>query len=1185
VPATVRDILLMIRAKDDASRALSGISGAMRRTAAQADAASARARAAAARAAAQQARLAGATRAQVAAITAQAHAYDQQAKSAEAAGRKQATLGKNLQNAGRIAEITGIAMIAAGGAAFYGFKKAVDAAGEWDRQVRLTFTQVDKKYKPSLQSLSDIGLRVSRDIAVPFETVQGALFDVFSSTEANLPQAEKLLAAFAKAAVAGQVDIQTASRATLGLMNTYKIPFEDVNEVLDIQFTLVREGIGTYQQWAEKIGNVTPSAARAGQSIETMGAALATATRQGMSASRASTSVARAFDAMSNPKTEANLKSIGVASRDAKGNFRPMVDVLADWRTQLEKMPKEDRVKNILETLKGAGGTIEARRFLQNILLTKGGLELFQDQIKTFAHTKGNFTDAYNEMADSVAAKSVLLHNSWMQVKLAVGQALMPAFLQVINGLKRMLDWFLNLPKSVQKTIAQFALWGAALLVFGGAITVLIGVLITFAGVIAIAGSAIVPVLLAFAGGALAIGVLVAALVGLGMAFVSAYNNSAGFRAFIQSIGGLLASVGGMIRAFAVAIAQLFNATVMPALRQVAAAIATYVLPPLTNLINFVKGTIIPALQTFGTAILARLKPALAELGGMIQTKVVPLIKLFGEWLQRNQSKIQMVIKVLAVLAAIIVGVVIVAIIALIHQISAIVAIVAGAVRVLGNLWNMLASLGANAFHIIANAVKSVINWFKNLVSSVRSSMSGAKAAIQAGVAAIKGAFSGAAGMLLSAGANIVQGLINGIRGRIGEAAHAAANLAKSVYDSAMHALGVHSPSTVFRDIGMNVVRGLTLGIKNGTTMKQLQTAMFNLTRDIQRSIKNAKLPTLKMPEIKVPKKLNAKQRKAFIAKAKKAWEEKQRKRDVKFEAEKAKKLGAWNKKLYNTTSQLNKLEYRRVGLQNKLAVAQKSVNNQIQARFDLSMKIREAVNASADITTLDDTQKENTRTMIVGLQERLKAAQTFQKNLRTLAAKGLDKDTIAQLAQQGVDAAGTTVATLAAGSKADIAAITKLQQEIRKIGANTGNTVASDLYTAGIKAGQGLIKGLQSQIAAITKQMTSIATALIIAIKKQLGIKSPSRVMQDIGVNTAKGYINGYKAHMNKNITGMARASLFSPEAQARVALGSAGRGALMNANVPSKHIEQHITIHTQEIDPRKNAAELGWFLAGRVG
>jgi len=1043
---------------------------------------------------------------------------------------------------GQVATVTGLSLVAAGAAGAYGLKKTVDAAVEWDRQVRLTFTQVDKRFKPSLEELGDIGLRVARDVAVPFDQIQGALFDVFSSTEANMPQAEMLLRQFSKAAVAGQTDIQTASRATIGLMNSFKVPFKDVNKLLDIQFQLVQEGVGSYEEWAEKIGLVSPSAVRAGQSIEGMAAALATATRQGMSTSRAATSVARAFDAMSNPKTEKALAKIGVKTRDAKGNFRPLVEVLADWRKELEKMPKEDRIKNILDTLKGAGGTIEARRFLQNILLTKGGLELFQGQMKEFATDKGAFQKAYNEMAGSVAAKSQLLKNSWETLKVTIGKSLMPIFSKLIDIVKKAVDWFNKLPKPVQNTIAQFLFWASVLTIVFGAALVLVGILITFAAVVAAAGTALIPVVAVMAAVAAVTALVAAGIAGLVALFVLLYNKSKPFRDMINSIGSVFVAVGSRIKKFAQDVWKDFETYLLPSLKKLWAVIEKEILPEITKFVNWFKSELEPRLAMAAALIRAQVVPAFQQLAAYIESDVIPALRELKTWWQQNQYWIKPLVSQifgLILVLGLLTGFAIASTLTSLRLLSS-------ATINAGRVFMFLSTIAGKSlvtdFNLLRAAIQRVIDWFRNLGDGAGGGMRKARNAVTTGINSIKSFFGNAGSWLRTAGGDLVRGLINGIDSMLGQARAKAQELAATVKGAVTAFLGIRSPSKVFKDIGMDVVRGLTQGISANATRKQLQTALYRLSRDITRSINAA---------------------------------------DISKSAKRA-MLTKWNARLANTTKILTNLESKRAGLQTKLAAAQKSVNDQIKERNELAGKISEAVTKSSDLTSLSDTEKRTTGRMVDSLKKRLADVKTFQANLRNLASRGFDKETIAQLAQQGVEGAGQLVATLVKGSNSDLAQISKIQAEIRKIGGDTGSKVAGDLYNAGIKAGQGLIKGLQSQIASITKMMAQIATALVKQIKKELGIKSPSKVFEAIGMNTARGYINGYVQQMNRNMNTLTGASLFTPD-QSRVGFGG-GNGQPFAGTSVYKTYDIKQTIHTQEIDPRKTAADLGWELQGRL-
>ncbi len=79
-------------------------------------------------------------------------------------------------------------------------------------------------------------------------------------------------------------------------------------------------------------------------------------------------------------------------------------------------------------------------------------------------------------------------------------------------------------------------------------------------------------------------------------------------------------------------------------------------------------------------------------------------------------------------------------------------------------------------------------------------------------------------GALVSAGVNLIQGLINGIKSMIGSAVAAVKNVASSVVNAAKGALGIHSPSKVFAELGMYTVAGFANGISDNAGMATRQT-------------------------------------------------------------------------------------------------------------------------------------------------------------------------------------------------------------------------------------------------------------------------------------------------------------------------------------------------------------------------
>lgn len=554
--------------------------------------------------------------------------------------RHLARVSQRMQQVGQTATAMGFAITAAGVVTAIALKGSIDTAIAYERQVRLTATQVDN-FGGNLEELADIGRRVAKSIAVPFEQIQPALFDIFSSMEVNVQDAEKLLTAFSKAAVAGQVEIQDVSRATIGLLNAFQRPASDVNKLLDIQFQLVQEGVGSYEEWNQRIGLVTPSAVRAGQSIEIMMAALAASTRMGMSAARSGTAVARAFDALSNPKTVANLKKLGVEAQDASGKFRPFNEVLRDFRAALMKIPEKDRLAKMLEVFQGAGGTIEARRFLQNMLLGTGNLELFDNILDETSNSAGSMEKAYSLMANSAAANSQMLANQWNLMKESLGKALIPTFALIVGWIAKLVGKFNELsPRAKQLTAYGLAL-GSAFSLIMGPLLLLVGIIAAVVASFVVAGSAIAVVV----GGLLA---FVAIAAGAAAAFVLLWKKSEGFRNIIRAMADQFIQTKNMIIDFAKGIGAAFKEHLEGPFGRLWAIIETKVLPILLELYKMMTSTLFPKVKEASRIILDMVEHVFKKLGEIIDNYVIPAIDRLTELWDKHKQKIQPMLSVLA---------------------------------------------------------------------------------------------------------------------------------------------------------------------------------------------------------------------------------------------------------------------------------------------------------------------------------------------------------------------------------------------------------------------------------------------------------------------------------------------------------------------------------------------------------
>ena len=102
---------------------------------------------------------------------------------------------------------------------------------------------------------------------------------------------------------------------------------------------------------------------------------------------------------------------------------------------------------------------------------------------------------------------------------------------------------------------------------------------------------------------------------------------------------------------------------------------------------------------------------------------------------------------------------------------------------------------------------------------------------------------------LSEAGGNMVQGLVNGVRNRINNAVESARGLGSMVMNGFKSVLGIHSPSTVFREFGYFLVKGLADGMDDQETIQggvdTMKDALMRAMDEIEDNFNSDISPTI----------------------------------------------------------------------------------------------------------------------------------------------------------------------------------------------------------------------------------------------------------------------------------------------------------------------------------------------------
>lgn len=347
------------------------------------------------------------------------------------------------------------------------------------------------------------------------------------------------------------------------------------------------------------------------------------------------------------------------------------------------------------------------------------------------------------------------------------------------------------------------------------------------------------------------------------------------------AIGGLLPGIQSAISAFLPVIGQIITtvgqiaATVMPVISSLVsqlvpvitqiAQVVSQLMATLAPIIANLVSTLLPVIQNIVSALM-NLAQAVMPIVMQVISTVMSLIQMLMPVIQTIATVISSVIGVIVTVIGQIISLVTNVVAVVVSAVSQVTGVISGIISVVSSVFGTILSVissvvsgvvsavtGAfnTVVNVISSAVSSVVAFITGLASSISSTFSGiastignaingAANALRAGFSGmvsaagsfvgnlmstiggipgrIQSAFSGAASWLVSAGRNIIQGLINGITGAISGAISAVQNAVGGIIDGAKSLLGIHSPSTVFRDeIGRMIGEGLAIGIRRET--------------------------------------------------------------------------------------------------------------------------------------------------------------------------------------------------------------------------------------------------------------------------------------------------------------------------------------------------------------------------------
>lgn len=479
----------------------------------------------------------------------------------------------------------------------------------------------------------------------------------------------------------------------------------------------------------------------------------------------------------------------------------------------------------------------------------------------------------------------------------------------------------------------------------------------------------------------------------------------------------------------------------------------------------------------------------------------------------------------------------------------------------------------------------------------------------------------GLAGRFAGIGANIMQGLYNGIVSAAGRVLSFIRGLAAEVASTFASVLGIASPSKIFRSFGGDIVNGLIEGMNrrekaarkasDDLALSVIDSAQATLLR-ARESLRSAAIsvsgiltaagsaPRLvkafqqlgnraitaltnglsqgrgqAQDEIQnIVKKISEVAREAMKGEDKKTRTSivNQSKALQDWVKQQGKALDLVWREVDRAGTRLDAARERLQELQQEFTQMREQVRDSLTGELDLGGAIGDDGTATF----------ETVAAQVSGLAQRMK---TFAGLIKKLIQAGFPAALVQEVAALGTTEGIAVANALLSGTKAQQQGLISDFESIQGTADTVGKLLAEQMFRAGIEAQKGLIRGLEADQAALVKAAEKLAKKIADAVRKELGIKSPSTVFRQIGLFITEGLAEGIEAgqdRVNGAVSGLVNQDLLGNVNAPIGALAAQGTPSDSTV-VPGGIAAGAITIVSPFANPRLVALETLDALAAR--
>lgn len=290
-----------------------------------------------------------------------------------------------------------------------------------------------------------------------------------------------------------------------------------------------------------------------------------------------------------------------------------------------------------------------------------------------------------------------------------------------------------------------------------------------------------------------------------------AYNN------FITWISTTIASIvafGASIISSIISTMASFVSSIISGTASALNAIVSFIASGISSIISFgasIVSTIISAMASFVSSIVSGTSSALSAISSFVSTAISSIVSFVSSLISNIASGMSSFVSTIA----------------------------SGASSALSTIASFVSSAISSIVSFVSQIVSNITSGMSQFVSAIVSGGANAVSAVVSMGSQIVSSVTGFVGDMVSAGADLIRGLVNGIKNMAGAAVDAAKSVVGDAIAGAKNLLGINSPSRVFRSFGEYTMQGLEIGIN------RMANRAVGAVTDVARDMTNSFAPDL----------------------------------------------------------------------------------------------------------------------------------------------------------------------------------------------------------------------------------------------------------------------------------------------------------------------------------------------------